>query len=215
MKKNIKNDLILIGIIILLPIIFYFIVFKYIMKYETYLNSVEKYAIFGNAAQVVALLLSFINLCLIVVFFVKDNKKRLLEQKRSTEIHWFTNIIYEKNIDKIDEFFENTKKIVDEIDSLKDDLNVREYHRKMRVNFSKFSNCILLFSDNFISLVDIIDNKLYEELDTMILNFQDDLTNKLQEVENINGYKEAIEIINYNKKNFIKSLYNFNINLYE
>lgn len=215
MKKNRENNLWLIVIIIVVPIVAYFIAFKYIMKYETYVNSVEKYAIFGNAAQVVALLLAFINLCLIAMFFIKDSKQKLLEQKRSTKMHWFTNIIYEKNIDKIDEFFDNTRKILDEIDKLKSDLTVKQYHEEMKGNFSKLSSCILLFSDSFISLVDIIDSNLYLKLDLMIENFQDELTDKLQETGNINGHKEAMEIINLNKKNFIKELYNFNISLYE
>lgn len=214
MKKKILFNKIIISLLIILPILSATGCYL-ILKYEIYKDSCEKYTILGNVSQIISMILSFVNLCLILIFFIKDNNSAINEKKVSTKIHWFTNIIYEKNMYRIDDLFKSATKVVEEIRDLSEDTKVNDYHREIKKQYRELSNSISVFNENFTSLIEIIDIDLVIKLDDIIMKFQDDLTRKLEEVSNPKLYKESIAIIKDNKIIFTKELYEFNINLYE
>lgn len=223
MKK--KQIQIIIGIIILVIIFLglhhiYVRHIKWILcanKIETV--TVNKYAILSYIGQLICTVFSFVNLVLILVFFNKDRKYKVNEQIIITKTHWFTDLIYEKNIISVERFFEDSINIIKKIYSLSNKSQKDNCIKNKKAQFAHLSSSIDSLSNKFIGLVEIIDNELSKELEKLLENYQDELTKKLEKLilgtDKAKLLKECIETAQEYKKNFIRKLYTYNIELYE
>lgn len=200
-----QNKSVVILVIILALIATLGIGFCYNIFNSNDLLYIDKYTIIGNAAQIFTVLLTFVNLFLILYFFYFENKNKIEENKIISKANWFNDFIYERNIGKIEEFFGDLKSIAIGIDE-----NISE--EEMKKTFDEVNNHFFVIYDNFITLVEIIDEELFSELSSMLYDFQDEFTEKLQQVKS--AAHECNETVGGYRKQIIKRIYDYNINIY-
>ncbi|HBI6908692.1 hypothetical protein ACV3Y9_02215 [Clostridium perfringens] len=169
------------------------------------LSYIDKYTIIGNVSQIFTVLLTLVNLFFILYFFYFENKNKIEENKIISKANWFNDFIYERNIGKFENFFENLKSIAIGIDE-----NISE--EKMKKTFDEVNELFFIIYDNFISLVEIIDEELFSELSSMLYDFQDEFTEKLQQLDI--AAVEWNETVGRYRKQIIKRIYDYNINIY-
>ena len=199
-NKSVVSLVIILSLIALLGVGFWYNIFN-----SNDLSYIDKYTIIGNVSQIFTVLLTLVNLFFILYFFYFENKNKIEENKIISKANWFNDFIYERNIGKFENFFENLKSIAIGIDE-----NISE--EKMKKTFDEVNELFFIIYDNFISLVEIIDEELFSELSSMLYDFQDEFTEKLQQLDI--AAVEWNETVGRYRKQIKKRIYNYNINIY-
>ncbi|HAT4310216.1 hypothetical protein ACV30B_02400 [Clostridium perfringens] len=199
-NKSVVSLVIILSLIALLGVGFWYNIFN-----SNDLSYIDKYTIIGNVSQIFTVLLTLVNLFFILYFFYFENKNKIEENKIISKANWFNDFIYERNIGKFENFFENLKSIAIGIDE-----NISE--EKMKKTFDEVNELFFIIYDNFISLVEIIDEELFSELSSMLYDFQDEFTEKLQQLDI--AAVEWNETVGRYRKQIIKRIYDYNINIY-
>lgn len=168
----------------------------------------------SHISDIATVIISFINLCFVVYFYFKDQKIKEEEDLYRRKSFWFRNLVLDKNIDKIEEFWDKSHSIFLECSQdLKKRGTIRIKVRTVQVMKRELINKV----NDYLR---IIDAEAGEELDRILDDFEDYYTTTVfsmifgSELEN-DSKQETIR--QYEKKHeefkskYIKFLYKFEI----
>lgn len=212
MKKN-KIVIMGIGIIGIVILIITGIVCCSIFNNQS-IEYLQRYSTIGNISQVTAMIISGINLFAILYFFYFDKRDKIEDNKILSKAHWFNDFIYEKNMVILEEFFIELKEIVAEANSISKDIATKEFNSLIKIKFDSISEKILNILETFVSLIEVMDEELSENLNDIIMKLQDELTVELEKCACTDTCDICKEIILKYRKEIIKILYNYNISIY-
>lgn len=162
---------------------------------------------------VVTASISLVNLYFVIHFFFKDKVIKIDERKISNRNLLFRQLILEKNVDKIYNFFEGNIKIIEdyfELNSNRDSIEDHEYSKKIKELIDSYNDDREKLGHSFVDLVESFHKDFSQYLYDLLDEFQDEFNNQLafDELDK----KEFIKIVYKHRQQFLKRLYDFGIN---
>lgn len=165
-------------------------------------------------------LITLLNLVVVIGFFIFENRARKKDEKISRRAFWYRNVIIEKNLTYFSEFVIDSKNKFDHLYDLDSAAFTRSLCRNEIADIKKLKQ---KFIWSFNDLIRVIDNDTGANLDSLVLQFEDDLTLLIESLQlNRDSYLEKTKInLDFDNKifdfrnKFLSTIYTFDLNGYK
>lgn len=152
-----------------------------------------------NISSIITYIIAVVNIFLVISFFYLQHQSKKSETKVSNMLYWYNNLIVNKNLDNIENFFLQSCNIINNINNIGEDIKKNDYNKAIKQQFLLFTNAKIKLQHVFVDLIRVMNNDLGQAIDDLLAELQDDLTKALSQTEIDIDYCETI-VYKYRQK---------------
>lgn len=168
----------------------------------------------SDKANIIMAIASILNIALVLIFYFKDKSSRKQDETMQKKSYWFRNIIFDKNLSNIEEFYSNNKTIIKVLKSLQtNDAIIKSIQDNIYCFQEGKRQLIYCFNDS----IRIFDVSLANILDNSLDYLEDIFTNKTYNIligKSADTFDSLEKEIMDHKRGFLKTIYDFEMNGY-
>ena len=156
-------------------------------------------------AGVFSALISLINVCVIIRFFVIEKKQRAQDEKRRARQFWFRHYVMDVNVAIIKDFFQRNMEIVEKAHSIvenKPNISAANYEIEVKQLYGLYTDARRVITENLCDQVRAIDLDFGNSIDKLFESFQDQFNENLERYTSGNAaytYNGCIQLIQTHK----------------
>lgn len=179
-------------------------------------HAMEKGSSFvSDIANIIMAIAAVTNIWAIIWYYLKDKDIRNQEQQTNNRLYWYRDVIVDKNIKALENFYGQSLAIIEKYTHLamtRKDLSEQEFSRRVKMLFREFNQEKYLLGHSFIDVIGVVNKSLGQDLYQLFDKFQDDFTLSLAGFSgspNPNDFIKLKNLVYDQKRTVLEKIYSF------